>query len=135
MPDTPTTYASVSDVEDRLLRDLTPDEQALCETLLQDAATIIDAQAPGASANAKLLVSCRMVLRNLGSGEDSTPIGATQGTVSALGYSQTWTVSGGGSAGELYLNKMDRRLLGLGNRIGSYSPVQELAPQPEVSAP
>lgn len=135
MPDTPTTYASVTDVQARMLREMTADEQAVCQAQLEDAAVMIDSVAPGASAAAKKLVSERMVLRNLGTDGDNTPIGATQGTVSALGYSQTWTMSGGGTAGELYLNKMDRRLLGLGNRIGSYSPVQELAPQPEVSAP
>ena len=44
-------------------------------------------------------------------------------------YSQSWTIGSGGSARELYLSKTDNRLLGgLADRIGSYSPVQELAP-------
>ena len=120
-------YATVADVQARTVRDLTEDEQAVCSALLDDAAVMIDAVAPDASAGAKLVVSCRIVQRALGSGDASIPIGATQGSQSALGYSQSWTVSSGGTVGELYLSRMDRRLLGLGDRIGSYSPVQEMA--------
>mgnify|MGYP007022400899 CR=1 FL=1 len=50
----------------------------------------------------------------------------TQGSMAARGYSQSWTLSGG-ATGELYLSKMEKQLLGKGNAIGSYSPVQELA--------
>jgi len=57
------------------------------------------------------------------------PMGATQGSMSGLGYSQSWTIGGGGSTGELYISKADRLLLGVGNTIGSYSPVQELVPE------
>ena len=137
MPDpSPTTYASVADVQARMLREMTADEQAVCQAQLEDAAVMIDSVAPGASAAAKKLVSERMVLRVMGAGGDAgTPIGASQGTVSALGYSQTWTVSGGGTVGELYFNRMDKRMLGLGDKIGSYSPVQELAPAPEEVPP
>jgi hypothetical protein len=31
----------------------------------------------------------------------------------------------------MYLSKMDKQLLGYGNKIGSYSPVEELAVMPE----
>ena len=55
------------------------------------------------------------------------PMGATQGSMSALGYSQSWTI-GSGSAGELYLGKLEKKLLGCGNSIGSYSPVEALVP-------
>ena len=48
------------------------------------------------------------------------------GSMSALGYSQSLTIGSGGASGELYLGKTDRQILGLGNQIGSYSPVQEL---------
>jgi hypothetical protein len=75
-----------------------------------------------------------MVLRTLGDGgAGGVPIGAQQGSMSALGYSQSWTIGSTGAAGELYLNKSDRRILGLGNSIGSYSPVEELVPQTEVT--
>jgi hypothetical protein len=45
--------------------------------------------------------------------------------MSGLGYSQSWTLSNG-STGEMYLSKLDKQLLGYGNKIGSYSPVEEL---------
>ena len=90
---------------------------------------MIDVAAFSAPASAKKIVSCRMVIRALGDGSASGyPIGASQGSMSGLGYSQSWTVSGG-SAGELYISKADRQLLGLSNSVGSYSPVQELATQ------
>lgn len=124
-------YATVSDVQARLTRDLSTDEQAVCTTLLEDAAVMIDAVASSASADAKQIVSCRMVIRALGDGGlAGVPMGATQGSMSGLGYSQSWTIGGGGSTGELYIGKADRQLLGLGNAIGSYSPTQALVPPP-----
>jgi hypothetical protein len=119
-------YATVTDVQTRMTRALSQDEQALCETLLDDAAVIIDTFNVSATADAKKVVSCRMTIRQLGDGESAgIPIGATQGSMAGLGYSQSWTVSGG-STGEMYLSKLDKELLGYGNKIGSYSPTQEL---------
>ena len=119
-------YATVTDVQDRMTRTITEAEEQVCETLLEDAGTIIDAYAVTADDDIKLVVSCRMVIRALGDGGVSdVPVGATQGSMSALGYSQSWTISNG-SCGELYLSKTEKQMLGKGNRIGSYSPVQEL---------
>ena len=88
---------------------------------------MIDAYNSEASADAKKVVSCRMVIRALGDGDVvGVPIGSTQGSMSALGYSQSWTVGSGGGAGELYVSKSDRKMLGAGDSIGSYSPTQEL---------
>ena len=64
------------------------------------------------------------------SSEQEIPMGASQGSMSALGYSQSWTM-GGGSSGELYLSKTEKRMLGVGNDIGSYSPLQEFVPEVE----
>ena len=123
-------YATIADVQARMTRDMSTDEETVCSTLLDDAAVIIDAAAPNASTDAKKVVSCRMVIRALGDGGMSgVPMGATQGSMSALGYSQSWTIGSGGSTGELYLGKSERQILGVGNSIGSYSPVQELAPE------
>ena len=122
-----TTYATVQDVEAGF-RPLTASEQTIASQLLVEAAIIIDAYNSLASADAKNVVSCRMVRRSIGSSGD-TPIGASQGSMSALGYSQSWTMGATGSTGELYLNRMDKKLLGAGNAIGSYSPIQELVPQ------
>lgn len=123
-------YATIADVQARMTRDMSTDEETVCSTLLDDAAVIIDAAAPNASTDAKKVVSCRMVIRALGDGGMSgVPMGATQGSMSALGYSQSWTIGSGGSTGELYLGKSERQILGVGNSIGSYSPVQELVPE------
>lgn len=119
-------YATVYDVQNRLTRTLSDKEQAVCATLLDDAAVRIDATGTTANDAAKKIVSCNMVIRALGNGDTDVPIGATQGSMSGLGYSQSWTVSNG-SVGELYFSKDDRRLLKLANKIGSYSPIQELA--------
>lgn len=126
----PTTYATPSDVQARMTRTMDADEQAVCQKLLEDAAVIIDTYNANAAADSKLVVSCRMVIRALGDGESSgVPMGASQGSMSGLGYSQSWTIGTGGSVGELYLGKLERKLLGAGDRVGSYSPVQELAPE------
>jgi hypothetical protein len=108
-------------------RVLSESETALCETLLEDAALIIDSYNENADVSIKQLITCRMIIRVLGDGEDSGfPTGASQGSMSGLGYSQSWTIGSGGSTGELYISKLERNMLKVGNHIGSYSPVQEL---------
>ena len=127
-------YATVADVESRTTHTYTTDEQAVITTLLDDAAVHIDAYNAPATEAAKKLVSCSMVIRAMGDGESTgVPLGASQGSMSGLGYSQSWTMASGGSVGQLYLGKLDKKLLGVGDRIGSYSPTQELAAAlPEV---
>lgn len=121
-------YATVEDVQARMTRDISTDELVVCSTLLDDAAVMIDGYNSNASVEVKKIVSCRMIIRAIGDGElNGIPMGATQGSQSGLGYSQSWTISSGGSVGELYLGKADKQLLGYGNKVGSYSPVQELA--------
>ena len=123
-------YATVDDVQERMTRTLDTDERAVCEKLLEDAAVVIDAYNKNAPNDAKQVVSCRMAVRALGSGDaGGYPIGATQGSQTALSYSQSWTILSGGSTGELYLEKLEKKLLGVGDRIGSYSPVQDLVPE------
>lgn len=124
-------YATVEDVQARMTQTMTEDEQGICSQLLDDAALIIDAYNSNASADAKKVVSCRMVIRAIGSsGDVTTPIGATQGSMSGLGYSQSWTISAG-ATGELYIGKLEKKLLGTGDKIGSYSPTQALVPELE----
>lgn len=122
-------YATVQDVQDRMTRELTETEQEVVSKLLDDSAVIIDSYNANATADAKQVVSCRMVIRAIGADSDGVPMGATQGSMSGLGYSQSWTIGAGGSVGELYLGKLEKKLLGCGNQIGSYSPVQELVPE------
>ena len=123
-------YATIQDVQDRMLREMDTAEQGVCAALLDDAAVLIDVTAYNADAEAKKTVSCRMVIRALGDGgTGGVPMGATQGSMSGIGYAQSWTMPGGAATGELYIGKTDRQLLGLGNKIGSYSPVEALAPE------
>lgn len=120
-------YATVEDIQARMTRTLSETEEGACETLIEDAGALIDSYNSEADADIKKIVTCRMVIRALGDGEASgLPVGATQGSISALGYSQSWTIGSGGGASELYIGKTDKELLGVGNNIGSYSPVEEL---------
>ena len=124
------TYAEVTDVEAGF-RPLSEEEKSLCAHMLEEAATVIDAYNKDAADERKQLVSCRMVRRQLDAGPGAAqnavtfPLGASQGSASALGYSQTWTMSGG-SVGELYLSKLEKKLLGVGDKIGARSPVEDL---------
>lgn len=119
-------YATVSDVEAGF-RDLTTEEEETCSALLDEAAVIIDAYNINAADDVKKVVSCRMVRRALGEadGSQSFPLGTSQGSVSAGGYSQSWTIGSGGTTGELYLGRLEKKLLGVGNKIGSHSPLEE----------
>lgn len=123
-----TAYATYSDVQARMERTLSSSEQAICTTLLDDAALIIDTYNSNASPDAKKVVSCRMVIRAISVTDADTPLGSAQGSLSANGYSQSWTMGSGGTVGELYLSKLDKQLLGgsKGNAIGTYSPIEEL---------
>lgn len=124
-------YANVSDIEARIGRTLNAQETIQCQSLLNEAAVIIDAYNAAASTDSKQTVSVRMVSRAIGCGDEAVPVGATQGSMSALGYSQSWTMGSGASTGELYIGRTEKKLLGLGGSVGSYSPTQELVP-PEV---
>lgn len=117
-------YATVEDVKARITETIPASEEAVINTLLEDAAVIIDSFNKDATPEAKKVVSCRMIMRTLNA-NNSIPMGATQGSMSGLGYSESWSM-GSGAAGELYLSKLDKQTLGGGNRIGSRSPVEEL---------
>ena len=125
-------YAEVTDIEARLGRTFDTTETAICNSLLLEAVDLIDAYNVNATADAKKTVSIRVVSRAIGSSDVDVPIGATQGSMSALGYSQSWTQGNGASTGEVYLGKVEKKLLGVGDNIGSYSPTQELVPQPII---
>ena len=121
-------YAEVYDVMAGF-RDLDAEECRRCTALLEEAAAIIDSYNAQADEGRKKLVSCRMVRRQLDAaapGAVTFPMGTSQGSASALGYSQTFTLPGG-SVGELYLSKLEKRLLGVGSRIGAASPLEEMA--------
>ena len=122
-------YAVVEEVQAGF-RTLTDEERARCAALLEEAALVIDAYGKNADPAVKGLVSCRMVRRLLGDGTGGEtplyPMGATQGSATALGYTQSWTMGSSGSAGELYLSKLEKKLLGAGERIGAAGPLEGL---------
>lgn len=118
-------YATVQDVESGF-RTLSDDEKSRCAALLEEASAIIDAYASNSVDEQKKIVSCRMIRRVLGdSNNPMYPMGASQGSASALGYSQSWTLTGG-TSGELYLSKLEKKLLGCGDKIGARSPTEDL---------
>ena len=111
-------YATVEDVQARTTRTFSEQEVTVCTSLLDDAAVLIDAYNAKAETDAKKVVSCTAVLRALGNGSNNTmPMGATQGSLSALGYSESWTM-GSGSIGEIYLSRTDNKMLKAGCKIG-----------------
>lgn len=116
-------YATVADVQARMSTTMDTTQQNICSNLLDDSAVIIDGFNANASADVKKIVSIRMVQRALNVDTD-IPLGATQGSMSALGYSQSWTLGSNSSVGELYLNKLEKQMLGCGNAIGFRSPLE-----------
>ena len=117
-----TTYATYEDVQKRLGRTFDTTEIDICNMLLQRAALEIDAYNDQASADAKKSVSIEAVARAMNETND-VPMGASQGSMSAMGYSQSWTMPNGGSVGSVYLSKSDKKLLGIGNSIGASNPL------------
>lgn len=120
-----TIYATLEDIESGF-RTLTTEEETACTALLEEAAIIIDSMARNAQLDAKKVVSCRMIRRVIaGMSSQSVPMGAIQGTVTAGPYSQTWNYGSGASSGELYLSKTDKLMLGIGDKLGSRSPLEQ----------
>lgn len=119
-------YATYEDVQRRIGKTFTETEQTTCTDLLNRVALIIDSysSATNKSADIKKEVSVNTVSRIMVDAGMEIPMGASQGSMSGMGYAQSWTIGSGGSVGETYFSKADRKLLGIGNQIGSYSPVQ-----------
>ena len=122
-------YATTEDVISGF-REMTESEKGKCPFLLDEAGAIIKAYCKDTDAiddDLLKIVSCRMVRRVLGDGKDMVnfPVGSTQGSMSALGYSQSFTISNG-SVGELYLSKIEKKMLGIGDHIGMHSPLEDI---------
>lgn len=106
-------YATYEDVEARW-RALSDSERARADTLLGDAAVIIDAlttpepEDEGWLAKARY-VSCSMVVRAM-LASASSAFGVSEQTIKADIYSQS--LSFANPNGDLYLTAMERRLLG-----------------------
>lgn len=120
-----TTYATYEDVQKRLGQTFDTTQIDICDILLERAALEIDSYNANATADAKKSVSVEAVARAMNETSD-IPMGASQGSMSAMGYSQSWTLSSGGTVGSVYLSKSDKRLLGVGNQIGASNPLSVL---------
>lgn len=120
-----TTYATYQDVQKRLGKTFDNAEQEICNILLERAALEIDSYNANATSDAKKSVSVEAVARAMNETSD-VPMGASQGSMSAMGYSQSWTMPSGGSVGSVYLSKSDKRLLGVGDAIGASNPLLAL---------
>lgn len=118
-------YATVSDVQARMTTTMTEAQRNVCAMLLDDAAIIIDDFNINATTDNKKVVSVRMVQRAINADPD-IPVGSTQGSMSAMGYSQSWTMGTNTSVGELYLNKLEKQMLGKGNRLGCKSVLEDM---------
>lgn len=107
-------YATVSDVEVRLQRTLSEQEQACAEMLIDAASAILNRMAEVDATDteqAELLayVCTSMVARAMPANMDL--YGASQYSTIAGPYSQqtTWTAP----VGDLYLSKLEKRMLGI----------------------
>lgn len=65
-------YATYGDICER--KDINGIDKERVETLLEDAAVIIDVYNKSASDTAKRFVSCNMVIRAIGSSDEGVPI-------------------------------------------------------------
>lgn len=104
-------YATTDDLAARW-RPLSTAEAARAAALLDDAAVIIDAECPPADPPADLdarrIVSCAMVKRAMVAGPDVEGVGSVQQTAGPFSQSTSYS----NPAGNLYVTKADRRLLG-----------------------
>lgn len=113
-------YAGVSDVEARW-HQLSTDEEARANVLIDDASAILDALVEVDDSDdrqSELLrtVCCSMVIRAM-SATAADSYGATQMSMTAGVYSQSWTYSN--PTGDLYVTRLEKKLLGIGaGRIG-----------------
>lgn len=106
-------FANVTDIESRW-RELTDEEAARANALLEDASNILGAlvevDPDDREQEASLRQVCaNMVIRAMGSPSDM--FGASSATITAGAYSQTVNYSA--PSGDLYLTKMEKRLLGI----------------------
>ena len=106
-------YAEVSDIEVRLQRTFTEDEEANVEALLDDASAVLNKLViidETTEQNELLKFVCiNMVSRAVDSGVDV--YGASQASVTAGPYTQSFSFAT--PSGDMYLTKLEKRLLGI----------------------
>lgn len=118
-------YISKDDFE-KNFRSLSSEEEKQFDEIAKEASALIDSYAPNADEERKIIVCMRVVRRALSNMQsDMIPMGATGGTYSALGYSQSFQLSGG-TIGEIYLGKTEKKMLGVSDQIGMSSPLEAI---------
>lgn len=128
-------FATYEDVEGRW-RTLTADEQVRATTLLEDAATILSGmvdvdEADTKQAAALRLVSCNMVIRSMvASASSAFGVDELQATMGPFGQ----TAHFANPNGDMYLTKLDKKLLGIGGGKGrilhpAYGPLCGYTPE------
>ena len=133
-------FATYTDVEARW-RTLTAAEQAKANTLLDDASNVLSTLVTVDATDeqqAKILkqVCCSMVIRSMVAGaSDAFGVEELQATMGP--FSQTAQFSN--PNGDLYLTKLERKLLGIGGGKGrilypSYGPIQNPLTAEELEA-
>jgi len=113
-----TSYATVAELEKRLRRTIPSDQVEYAETAIEDASLEIDVNCPlpdeptDQDLQARLVVVCRMIKRAYAVPDEAVGVGSVQ--QGAGPYQSTLTFSN--PAGDMYLTKADRRLLGCGGQ-------------------
>lgn len=118
-------YAEVSDIELRW-HELDSDEQSRAAVLIDDASAMLDALVNVDTSDDEQLellkmVCCNMVIRAM-SASEADSYGASNMSMTAGVYTQSWTYSN--PTGDMYLTKMEKRLLGISSAyISSIRPM------------
>ena len=120
-------FADVSDLESRW-RELSTDEEARANVLLDDASAMLSAlvevdSSDAGQAELLKIVCCDMVIRAMSATAADT-FGVSQTSMTAGPYTQSFSYSN--PSGDMYLTKLEKRLLGISTAyIGSIRPMMK----------
>ena len=118
-------FAEVSDIEARW-RELSTAEESRANVLIDDASAMLAELVDIDVANTRQLellkiVCCSMVIRAM-SATESDSYGASNMSMTAGPYTQSWTYSN--PTGDMYLTRQEKRLLGIASSvIGTIRPM------------
>lgn len=118
-------FAEVSDIEARW-RELSTSEESRATVLIDDASAMLKKLVDVDVADTRQLellkiVCCSMVIRAM-SATESDSYGASNMSMTAGPYTQSWTYSN--PTGDMYLTRQEKRLLGIASSvIGSIRPM------------
>ena len=120
-------FADVSDLESRW-RELSTDEEARANVLLDDASAMLSAlvevdSSDAGQAELLKIVCCDMVIRAMSATAADT-FGVSQTSMTAGPYTQSFSYSN--PSGDMYLTKLEKRLLGISTSyIGTIRPMMK----------